>query len=148
MHDNITGNSDSVTYFDYLAFKILWTLTGDEDNVKQTNKNSIDLISRTLNIKGFAKFLNFNYLEYYGLYTEGGEYKLSNGKIYTGLYHIHPDKGAMVGRVHVETPHDKLIPIDQPLQVSASVAESPPPTPTPRPQQSSMPSGGGYSSGY
>lgn len=146
MYDNISGKKRSVTYYDYLAFDLIWTLTGNIDDVKEINKNSIDLANRTYNLSGFYKFLQSDYLKYYGLYTEGGEYKLSNGKIYMGLYHIHPDKGAMVGRVHVETPHDNLTPIDQPIQISASISQ---PTQTTNPISVPSPSSGGnYSSGY
>lgn len=152
MYDNISGKKRSVTYYDYLAFDLIWTLTGDIDDVKEINKNSIDLTTRTFNIRGLDKFLNSDYLQYYGLYTEGNEYKLPNGQIYTGLYHVHPDKGPMVGRVHVETPHDKLIPIDQPIQVSSSISSQPQPTQpsrqTPTPSGGSFSGGGGYSSGY
>ena len=44
------------------------------------------------------------------LYTEGGEYLL-NGTDYVGSYHIHPDKGAMVGAYHISEPHEYLTPI-------------------------------------
>tara|TARA_A100001201_G_scaffold23642_2_gene26915 strand:+ start:3971 stop:4915 length:945 start_codon:yes stop_codon:yes gene_type:complete len=44
------------------------------------------------------------------LYTYGAEYLL-NGEEYIGYYHIHPDKGAMVGPYHVDQPHDYLTPI-------------------------------------
>ena len=45
------------------------------------------------------------------LYTSGGEFTLPNGREYVGYYHIHPDKGAMVGRYHSARPHDTLEPI-------------------------------------
>ena len=44
------------------------------------------------------------------LYTSGGEYLL-NGVEYVGEYHIHPDKGPMVGAQHVSEPHEYLTPI-------------------------------------
>ena len=37
------------------------------------------------------------------LYTNGGEYTLPNGKNYIGSYHIHPDKGPMVGATHTRS---------------------------------------------
>jgi len=47
------------------------------------------------------------------LYTAGGEYIL-NGKDYIGYYHVHPDLGAMVGKVHTpKIPHERLIGIDE-----------------------------------
>ena len=45
------------------------------------------------------------------LYTEGGEYALPNGKEYIGFYHIHPEKGAMVGANHSDEFHEILLPI-------------------------------------
>ena len=44
-------------------------------------------------------------------YTSGGEYIIrETGEIYIGFYHIHPEKGAMVGPLHVATPHSYLDP--------------------------------------
>ena len=44
------------------------------------------------------------------LYTEGKEYTLPNGKEYIGFYHIHPEKGPMVGANHKDEFHEILIP--------------------------------------
>ena len=44
------------------------------------------------------------------LYTFGKEYRLPNGKEYIGSYHVHPEKGAMVGPMHTSVPHDYLKP--------------------------------------
>tara|TARA_R110000851_G_scaffold307579_2_gene466196 strand:- start:11944 stop:15759 length:3816 start_codon:yes stop_codon:yes gene_type:complete len=43
-----------------------------------------------------------------GLYTSGNEYNLSNGENYVGYYHVHPEKGAMVGAEHTDKSHDSL----------------------------------------
>ena len=44
-------------------------------------------------------------------YTSGGEFVLTaTGEDYIGSYHIHPDKGFMVGAQHVNTPHAYLTP--------------------------------------
>lgn len=43
------------------------------------------------------------------LYTKGGEYILPGGENYVGYYHVHPDKGAMVGKTHSDEPHSSLI---------------------------------------
>lgn len=102
-------------YKSYLVFELVWTITGDIFQVKQINRNVIRLTEQNNKIVGLEAYLKFDYLEFYGLYTKGNEYKLPNGQIYIGLYHIHPDKGAMVGRVHVSTPHDILTPISQPI---------------------------------
>jgi len=46
------------------------------------------------------------------LYTSGGELVLTDtGEDYVGFYHVHPDKGFMVGPLHVNTPHAYLTPI-------------------------------------
>ena len=42
-------------------------------------------------------------------YTSGGEFVLTTtGEDFIGYYHIHPDKGFMVGALHVNTPHEYL----------------------------------------
>ena len=47
------------------------------------------------------------------LFTEGGEYLIKGtNKEYVGRYHIHPEKGAMVGGKHTRLPHDSLVRID------------------------------------
>ncbi len=54
------------------------------------------------------------------LYTSGGEYLLPSGKEYVGFYHVHPEKGPMVGATHQEGSHDILFPTStsQPPQIS------------------------------
>jgi len=113
IYDKFKKKDKKYAYKSYLIFELVWTLTGDILQVQQINKNIIRLTEQNSKITGLETYLKFNYLEFYGLYTEGGEYKLPNGQIYIGLYHIHPNKGAMVGRAHVLTPHDKLTPISQ-----------------------------------
>lgn len=54
------------------------------------------------------------------LYTSGGRFRLKGSKEeYIGFYHIHPEKGPMVGAVHVPEPHRKL----EPIGVSIEFAE-------------------------
>ena len=54
----------------------------------------------------------FRYSPGENLITDGTEFIVEKtGKPYVGSYHIHPDKGPMVGAQHVKTPHDYLIPI-------------------------------------
>lgn len=45
------------------------------------------------------------------LYTPGGEYKTSTNEDYVGYYHIHKDKGPMVGQRHTAELHEYLYPI-------------------------------------
>ena len=50
------------------------------------------------------------------LYTFGGEYQLPNGREYIGDYHIHPDKGAMVGATHSPEQHEYLVPFSKTIK--------------------------------
>jgi len=54
------------------------------------------------------------------LYTFGKEYVLPDGREYIGSYHMHPDKGAMVGAEHSSAPHDYLTPINDGKKVITS----------------------------
>ena len=45
------------------------------------------------------------------LTTDGTEFIRPDGSTYSGLYHVHIRKGAMVGGSHVSSPHDVLTPI-------------------------------------
>ena len=47
------------------------------------------------------------------LLTEGNEFRLPNGNLYTGSYNVHISKGAMVGARHVNAPHDLLTPVNE-----------------------------------
>ena len=53
------------------------------------------------------------------LYTSGDEFLLPSGEVYVGNYHVHVTGGAMVGRSHVSTPHDRLTPLTE--QVRAMI---------------------------
>tara|TARA_Y100001973_G_scaffold102799_2_gene168621 strand:+ start:367 stop:642 length:276 start_codon:yes stop_codon:yes gene_type:complete len=46
------------------------------------------------------------------LYTNGGEFTLPDGSNYIGPYHVHIDKGAMVGALHKTEAHDLLTPVN------------------------------------
>ena len=50
------------------------------------------------------------------LLTEGNEFRLPNGSLYSGRYHIHVSKGAMVGARHVNTEHDFLTPVNRTVE--------------------------------
>jgi len=48
------------------------------------------------------------------------------GEIYIGPYHIHPNKGPMVGATHVSSPHDFLIPLSGSFeQIETEIAQQP-----------------------
>jgi hypothetical protein len=55
-----------------------------------------------------------------GLYTDGNEYTLPSGESYIGYYHVHPEKGAMVGANHSDQAHDVLKPLYTIAPISAN----------------------------
>jgi len=46
------------------------------------------------------------------LTTNGSEFTLPDGRRYYGSYHVHIDKGAMVGAYHSKLPHASLKPVN------------------------------------
>lgn len=112
-YEKLIREDDTLDYQSYFPFSIPWLISGEQNNVAIVNKNTIDYAESKQQAQGLAKYIKNNYLQFYGLYTDGGEYLLPNGKNYVGLYHIHPNKGPMVGRIHVPYPHSRLFPIDE-----------------------------------
>ena len=108
----------------YLPIKIDWILTGKTENVFNTNKNIVALAERDNNAIGFRSMFRNNYLKFYeskrieeNLETDGTEFKNKRTGIpYSGKYHIHPEKGAMVGALHSDLPHDYLVPIEEEIE--------------------------------
>ena len=49
----------------YFGIQFLWVISGDKEQVKLTNAKQVDLVEKTLNIKGLAEYLRFNYLQFY-----------------------------------------------------------------------------------
>lgn len=102
----------------YTAFKLPWEITGDRSKVFNVNKNTVSRTQSNLKLPGFSSYFREKYDQYFkyspqeNLYTSGKEFKLaSNGRLYEGYYHFHPEKGPMVGRQHTKAAHDFLIPI-------------------------------------
>ena len=91
------------------------------------------------------------------LYTNGGRYKIAGtNEEYIGFYHVHPEKGAMVGAVHVSESHSRLIPILGEISTTSTTSTSgTSPVPTPAnlsiednsTQTLTDGGGGGYSGG-
>ena len=99
---------------------IEWTISGPIAAARQANNRvllfandqSPGILSYLTDLDEFHKQAGtLNAEVQTGLYTSGGEYLLPNGQAYVGHYHIHPDKGPMVGAEHTLEPHDKLIAI-------------------------------------
>ncbi len=139
-------NQDNKYQWELFApFKLTWTLIGDPDYVKTTNRNIIKLTEKRLKIRGLDIFLRQNYLQFYkptevqiNLVTDGTEYiNRTTGLAYKGAYHIHPDKGPMVGATHISASHDYLDPV-----VSFTTPETTE-TPQVRPSSGGMTRSGG-----
>ena len=71
------------------------------------------------------------FLTFGNLFTNGGEYiNRRTGEDYVGFYHIHPSKGAMAGKKHVEEYHDRLKAIKKAFKPSPKVDPKPVKLPT------------------
>ena len=116
----------------YTPFNLNWILSGDKNIVFNENRIAVETLEFERGYDGLGRYLNYNYTQLHGLYTNGGEYLLPNGKNYIGLYHIHPSKGAMVGIAHTPNQHDILTPINGIIPSSQ--------TPSPSSQPTSQPS--------
>ena len=139
----LLNKDKNLLYKLYKPFKLNWVIAGDLNTVINENRIEVEYLENTEGLVGLGNYLRFNYSQLYGLYTNGGEYLLPNGKDYVGLYHIHPGKGAMVGRVHVPTQHSVLTPVNG---VTPSTQTSLP-SPQPAPQSTNIYNGSNTSGG-
>ena len=109
-------DNDPSTQFDkYTPVQIIWALTGKNEEAYKSNFNSVRLKEKKLQIYGFSNFFTKKYTQYFqfnkneNLYSNGSELRYTkNKKPYIGFYHIHPEKGPMVGAQHITEAHDYL----------------------------------------
>ena len=116
----------NVSFQLYNPFKFSWAISGNRSMIFNENKATITLLE-SKGLRGFTSYFNKRFDQYFkytsgeilsNLETDGTEYKIEKtGKPYKGLYHIHPDKGPMVGAEHINRPHDFLIPIKNNIQI-------------------------------
>lgn len=99
----------------FTPIQLTWALTGKEKEVSKSNYNSVRLTEQNQQIYGFSNYFNKKYSQYYNygknenLYSNGKEIRYTKTKkAYIGYYHIHPEKGPMVGRQHKMEAHDYL----------------------------------------
>jgi len=145
-YEIFNSKNNSVQWDFYFPISINWILTGKEKEVYNVNKNIVELVETRNNIYGFTNYFKKQFSQYFkltaanNLETKGGEFIVrKTGKEYVGLYHVHPDKGPMVGAKHVLTPHDLLVPISGSMErINQVVKENTNPTTT----------SGGSSGGY
>lgn len=107
-YTNALKDRSGTIFIMYLPFSLPWKITGDPQNVLDTNRNITLLTEKDNNLKNFSKFLT-NYTEFYGLYTKGGEFTFKDATPYTGLYHIMSNGQAMTGRTHDPYGRDKML---------------------------------------
>jgi hypothetical protein len=105
----------------YQTFNLFWQITGTKSKVFNTNKNIVTAIQNNLKIQYFTQYFQGKFDQYRkpgdkleskieeNLSTNGTEFINRRTKTpYSGAYHIHPDKGPMVGAKHISTSHDYL----------------------------------------
>lgn len=135
-YDKYRDKDKNVMYKLYFPFSFTWEITGNNrDKAATINKNILTLKEKRLGIPGLVNYFKGKYDEFYkspdieeNLYTDGTEYKIrGTGQVYKGPYHIHPDKGPMVGAKHIRRKHDYLDPITQAPTTGSSTYT--PPTP-------------------
>ena len=118
-YDKMVKQDPTLLWEMYKIFKIQWVLTGDLREVFETNEALIKLKEEKINKTGLTDFLKNNFTQFFkpiniitDLFTDGTEfYNRTTGQNYSGPYHIHPDKGPMVGAKHIAAPHDYLDPL-------------------------------------
>ena len=59
-----------MSYFFHIFFSIIWVLTGNEEDVEQTNFNQVAILEKRLNQKGLGEYLKGNYIQYYARNSE------------------------------------------------------------------------------
>jgi len=113
-------NRDRDVMFElYTPIQINWILTGEKEQVYRVNQSIVARAEREQNLPGFTQYFRnrftqfYKYIEASNLYTAGNEFKTEKGVNYIGFYHIHDSKGPMVGKTHIEDPHEYLFPINE-----------------------------------
>ena len=90
----------------YVVGSITWAL---KNGTRKVNNNNLRILERTFPyISNFFPILNEYEVIDGPLNTTGGELYYENGVEYIGPYHIHPEKGPMVGAEHISEPHALL----------------------------------------
>ncbi len=107
-YKDILKNRQSFKYSLYRPFKLSWKITGDPQQVYDTNYNIVLLTEKSKNLPFLSSYIS-NYTEFYGLYTFGNEYVFEDGTPYKGLYHKMPDGILMTGITHSKYDNDKIL---------------------------------------
>ena len=116
--DKFKSQENNVNWRKYLPFSIPWIITGVKNEVIKINKKTVERVQRNYKISGFKSYFKEKYDQFFqyrpgeNLNTDGTEFiNQRTGRKYRGPYHVHPDKGPMVGAQHVPFSHDYLLPL-------------------------------------
>lgn len=125
------SKSPNTQYDRFTPLTLSWSLTGKYNSVFKSNKNNVNILEQRTRSFGFSNFFKDKYTQYYqyqdneNLYSNGKEIRYTKTKKpYIGYYHIHPEKGPMVGRQHTMKSHDYLE-----FTTTGSILNPLPPTP-------------------
>lgn len=113
--NDYSNQESNVQWQLYTPIRINWELTGKFVDVYKVNRNMVSLIEKENRLYGFYSSFKTQFAKYYkfdegeGLFTEGDEFiNRRTRKVYRGFYHVHPTKGPMVGKNHIDEFHDYL----------------------------------------
>jgi len=113
--DSLRDQSSLIQYELFTPISLTWMISGNKEKCAKTNFNLVRLKQTKEKLPGFSKYFEGKYDKYFkygsneNLYSNGEELRYTKSKKpYIGFYHIHPDKGPMVGAQHINTPHEFL----------------------------------------
>lgn len=64
-YDKLSQQNSTIDFQNWNPFQIPWTLTGNKNQVYNTNRNIVLLKEKNNNFYGFSKYLREDYLRYY-----------------------------------------------------------------------------------
>ena len=100
-YDKLFSQDPTYLFELYKPLKLNWQISGDKAKAYQTNENQTALLSRREKLEGFIEYFKGNFNQLYAQYTQGNTYVVaSNGKSYTGFYHVMGDGQVMTGKSH------------------------------------------------
>jgi len=106
-YDKLDNQDPNYDWGMYIIFKVIWVITGNEEDVEQTNFNQVQLLEEKLGKTGLGEYLNGNYIQFFArnsaeiLYSNGEDgLILPDGTAYIGYYHAMLDGTLMTGKYH------------------------------------------------